>query len=57
MQPESLIHRLQSIVDRLGPDQTAGRREAVEHLAEFVAAIAADGPATRFQILAVELAD
>jgi uncharacterized protein (DUF2336 family) len=55
MQPESLIHRLQSIVDRLGPDRTADRREAVEHLAEFVAAIAADGPATRFQILAVEL--
>lgn len=55
MQPQSLIHRLQSIIDRLGPDGKADRREAVEHLAEFVAAIATDSPTTRFQILAVEL--
>jgi len=55
MQPDSLVQRLQSIVDRLGPNGKADRREAVEHLAEFLAAIAAEGPATRFQILAVEL--
>jgi uncharacterized protein (DUF2336 family) len=55
MQPQSLIQRLQTIIDRLGKDATGDRMEAVGELAEFVAAIGAEGPATRFQILAVEL--
>ncbi|MBL8806581.1 MAG: DUF2336 domain-containing protein [Rhodospirillales bacterium] len=55
MQPQSLIERLQAIIDRLGKEATGDRHEAVGELAEFVAAIGAEGPATRFQILAVEL--
>ncbi len=55
MQPQSLIQRLQTIIDRLGHDASEDRRDAVGELAEFVAAIGAEGPATRFQILAVEL--
>lgn len=55
MRPQSLIERLQTIIDRLAKDATGDRTAAVGELAEFVAAIGTEGPATRFQILAVEL--
>lgn len=52
---DTLMQRLQSIVDKLAADRPEERRVAVEHLSEFVSTIGNDAETLRIRAMAVEL--